>query len=366
MSTAHNTSDHKGYWIAFNKVAGIGPARLAALLETCGSLEAAWRASIQELRAAQLDKRSLENLLLARRQLDPEKEWLHAQQAGAQVLTWDDSAYPENLRQIDAPPPVLYVYGTITEQDTLAVALVGTRRASAYGREVAHKLATELAQHGVTVVSGLALGIDAVAHKAALDARGRTLAVLGSGVDQVYPLQHRQLAQTIEGSGAIISEYPLGTRPEASNFPPRNRIISGLSRAVVIIEAGQQSGALITAKFAADQGRDVFAVPGNILSPGSIGCNELIRDGAIPLLETRDILDYLDLPQFAAQQSARQLVPPDPQEATLLGHLSNIPQHIDEIVRAAQISTQQVSSLLTLLELKGLVRQVTPFSYVRN
>lgn len=366
MSEVPKAPEHKGYWIAFNKVAGIGPARLAALLETCGSLEAAWRAPIQQLKAAQLDKRSLENLLEARRQLDPAKEWAQAQRAGAQVLTWDDPAYPENLRQIDAPPPVLYVYGEITAQDVLAVALVGTRRASAYGREVAHKIATELAQHGVTVVSGLALGIDAVAHKAALDAGGRTLAVLGSGIDQVYPLQHRQLAQAITASGALISEYPLGTRPEASNFPPRNRIISGLSRAIVIVEAGQQSGALITAKFAADQGRDVFAVPGNILSPGSIGCNELIRDGAIPLLEVHDILEYLDLPQFAAQQSARQLVPPDPQEATLLTHLSTIPQHIDDIVRLAQLSAHQVSSLLTLLELKGLVRQVAPFSYVRS
>jgi DNA processing protein len=358
--------NHKGYWIVFNKVAGIGPARIATLLEVCGSLEAAWKAPIQQLRQANLDRRSLENLLQARRELDPEREWERVVQAGIQVLTWDDADYPENLRQIEHPPPVLYIHGQINVYDALAVALVGTRRASAYGREVAHTLATELARNAVTVVSGLALGIDAMAHRAALDAGGRTIAVLGSGVDQVYPLQHRQLAKDIVANGALVSEYPLGTRPEANNFPPRNRIISGLSRAVAIIEAGQRSGALITATFAADQGREVFAVPGNILSPGSAGCNELIRQGATPLLATRDLLEYLDLTQFSAQQMVRQLVPPDPLEAQVLKQLSSDPLHIDDLVRQVAIPAPQVSSLLVMMELKGLVRQSTPMSYVKT
>jgi DNA processing protein len=357
---------HKGYWIAFNKVPGIGPARLAALLEVCGTPEAAWKASIQQLQAAHLDRRTLESLLLARRQLDPEKEWQRAQQAGVQVLTWADANYPESLRQVDGAPPVLYVSGTLLPDDNLAIAIVGTRRASAYGREVAHRLGAELARNRVTVVSGLALGIDAVAHKAALDSGGRTIAVLGSGVDQVYPLQHRQLAQAIATNGAVVSEYPLGTRPEASNFPPRNRIISGLSRAVVIVEAGVRSGALITANFAADQGREVFAVPGNILSAGSAGCNDLIRQGATPLLAADDLLEFLSLTTWNAQQSARQLVPPDPLEERLLDHLSGEPAHIDELVRLSALSTPQVSSLLTLMELKGMVRQSTPLSYVRS
>lgn len=356
----------KGYWIAFNKVPGIGPARLAALLEVCGTPEAAWRASIQQLQAAHLDRRTLESLLLARRQLDPEKESQRAQQAGVQVLTWADADYPESLRQIESAPPVLYVRGKLLPDDSLAVALVGTRRASAYGREVAHRLGGELARNRVTVVSGLALGIDAVAHKAALDAGGRTLAVLGSGVDQVYPLQHRQLAQAIAENGAVVSEYPLGTRPEASNFPPRNRIISGLSRAVVIVEAGLRSGALITANFAADQGREVFAVPGNILSPGSAGCNDLIRQGATPLLAATDLLEFLNLTTWNAQQSARQLVPPDPLEERLLDYLSGEPAHIDELVRLSAMSAPQVSSLLTIMELKGMVRQSTPLNYVRS
>ncbi len=357
--------EQKGYWIAFNKVAGIGPARLANLLAVCGSIEAAWRASIQQLRAAHLDRRTLENLLQARREIDPAQEWQRVQQAGIQVLTWDDDAYPTLLRHVDAPPPVLYVQGELTPADDLAIAIVGTRRASAYGREVTHQLATELARHGVTVVSGLALGVDAVAHQAALEAGGRTLAILGTGVDQIYPLQNRQLAQAICRQGALISEYPLGTRAEASNFPPRNRIISGLSQAIAVVEAGQRSGALITAQFAADQGRDVFAVPGNILNPGSAGCNELIRQGATPLLAPSDLLEYLNITSWNAQQSARQLVPADPLEAQLLLHLSGEPCHIDDIVRASALPASQVSSLLAMMELKGLVRQPIALSYVK-
>ncbi len=358
--------DYKAYWIAFNKVPGIGPARLAALLATCGSIEAAWKASIQQLQAANLDKRSLQNLLLARRELDLEQEWQRVQKANVQVLTWDDPDYPPNLREIDAPPPVLYVRGEIVERDALAVALVGTRRASSYGREVGHVLASELVRNGITIVSGLALGVDTIVHQAALDAGGRTIAVLGSGVDQIYPAQNRALAQAIMSNGALVSEYPLGTRPEANNFPPRNRIISGLSRGIVIIEAGQRSGALITASFAADQGRDVFAVPGSILHPGSVGCNELIRQGAIPCLNVNDILDHLNITRLNEQQLLRETVPPDPLETQLLFHLSSEPRHIDEIVRQSVMSSPQVSSLLTMMELKGLVRQVGSMSYVKS
>ncbi len=358
--------DPKAYWIAFNKVPGIGPARLSALIETCGSIEAAWKASIQQLQAAHLDKRSLENLLQARRQLDLEEEWQRVQKADVRVLTWDDPNYPANLREVDASPPVLYLRGEIIDQDVCAVALVGTRRASSYGREVAHVIASELARNGVTIVSGLALGIDTIVHQAALEAGGRTLAVLGSGVDQIYPAQNRNLAHATAAQGAVISEYPLGTRPEANNFPPRNRIISGLSRGVVIIEASLRSGALITASFAADQGRDVFAVPGSILHPGSAGCNELIRQGAIPCLNVDDVLEQLNVARLTEQQIVRQTVPPDPLETQLLIHLSREPRHIDDIVRSAALASSQVSSLLAMMELKGLVRQVGSMNYVKN
>lgn len=356
----------KAYWVGFNKVAGIGPTRLAALLKLCGSIEAAWQASIQQMKQAGLDRRSQTNLLEARRTLNLAKVWQQVEGADVTVLTWDDAAYPNNLREIDAPPPVLYVRGNLDLQDDMAVAIVGTRRASAYGREIAHLSASEFAHNKVTVVSGLALGVDAIAHKATLEAGGRTIAVLGSGVDQLYPAQNRELAQRIIEHGAVISEYPLGTRPEASNFPPRNRIISGLSRGVVVIEAGVQSGSLITATFAADQGRDVFAVPGSILHPGSAGCNALIRDGAIPFLSVNDVLDHLDFAQLKTQSAVRHAVPLDPLEGELMATLSHEPCHVDDLVRRLSWSSAQVSSTLTMMELKGMVRHIGNMTYARR
>lgn len=356
----------KAYWVAFNRVSGIGPARLAALLEVCGSVEAAWKAPIQQLKAAGLDRRTLENLLSLRRSLDLAAEWQRLEQLAITVLTWEDPEYPDNLREVPHPPPVLYVRGELIPQDRCAVAVVGTRQASVYGREVARRVATDLAKNGVTVVSGLALGVDAIAHTAALEAGGRTLAVLGSGVDQIYPAQNRKIASAMAQQGAILSEYPLGTKPEASNFPPRNRVISGLSLCVVVVEAGERSGALITAKFAAEQGRDVFAVPGSILHPGSVGCNQLIQEGASPLLSVDDLLRQLDLQRVATQQETRQALPPDPSEAQLLAHLSAEPKHIDELVREVTLAAAQISSLLTIMELKGLVRQVGTLRYVRT
>lgn len=361
-----NSTDSKGYWLAFNRVAGIGPARLNALLELCGSIEVAWRAPIPTLRAARIDRVTIEALLDARRRIEPSQEVALLTRRDVSALTWDDADYPEALRHIDRSPPVLYVRGTLLPEDEIAVAVVGTRHASPYGREVAHNVATELARNGVTVVSGLAIGVDTVAHRAALDAGGRTIAVLGSGVDQLYPLQNRQLGEEIIRSGAIVSDYPLGARPEARNFPPRNRIISGLSRAVVIVEAGERSGALITAEFAAEQGRDLWAVPGSILTPGSAGANRLIREGASPLISMDDLLRTLEIERRTAQRTARTTIPVDNQESALLSLLAFEPRHLDDIVRAANQGASSVGALLTILELKGAVRQAAPLTYVRT
>ncbi len=356
----------KGYWLAFNRVGGIGPARLAALLEMCGSIEAAWNAPINTLRDARIDRTTIEALLAARRDLNPEQEIERLTRRGVTALTWDDPDYPDSLRTIDRSPPVLFVRGTIEARDDFAVGVVGTRRASGYGREVAHALGTELARNGVTVVSGLALGVDAVAHRAALDAGGRTLAVLGSGVDQLYPLQNRQIGEEIPNRGALISDYPMGAKPEARNFPPRNRIISGLSRAVVIVEAGERSGALITAEFAAEQGRDVWAVPGSILASNSTGTNRLIREGASPLTSIDDLLQALDIARVGAQRSARASIPVDAAESALLNHLAFEPRHVDDIVRLSGMNSSSVGALLAILELKGAVRQPAPLTYVKT
>jgi len=357
--------DERAFWIAFNCVAGIGPARLTALMELCGGIEAAWNAPVHQLEAAGLDRRTINNIVAARRKLDPHDELEKVARSGVDILTQEDPGYPTNLLPLPNSPPLLYVRGNLEQEDQLAVAVVGTRRVSPYGREVARRLGHELAMNGVTVVSGLALGVDAIAHASALESGGRTIAVLGSSVDQIYPARNRSLALQIVENGALVSEYPLGTKPEARNFPPRNRIISGMSLAVVVVEAAARSGALITAAFAAEQGRDVFAVPGSILSPGSDGCNRLIQEGAIAVTSPGDLLENLQLETAVARQEARVSIPATPQEELILRHVTAEPRHMNEIVRAATLDTSQVSSLLATMEIKGLVRHVGLMQYVR-
>ncbi len=352
------------YWVGFNIVRGIGPTRLRALLDYFGGVEQAWHAPAGELRRAGLDRRSLENLLAARAALDLDQELKRIAAVGAQVLTWESPSYPRLLREIPDPPPVLYVKGTLTDEDAWAVAVVGTRRASVYGREVTRRLTTVLARSGITIISGLARGIDGEAHRAALKVGGRTIAVLGCGIDRVYPPEHRKLAEEIIARGALVSDYPLGTQPEGSNFPPRNRIISGLSLGVLVTEAGVRSGALITADYAAEQGRDIFAVPGSILVRGCAGTNALIQDGAKVVLGPEDILEELNLTMVTEQMEARQVLPADETEAALLAHLSTEPTHVDELRQQVSLPIAQVTSTLALMELKGMVRQVGGMKYV--
>jgi DNA processing protein len=352
------------YYVGFNLVRGIGPARLRMLIDAFGDVERAWHAPADALYRVGLDRRSLENLLETRARVDLDREVRRVAAVGAHILTWEDEGYPKLLAEIPDPPPVLYVRGELKPEDAWAVAVVGTRRASTYGREVTRRLVSVLAQSGVTIVSGLARGIDAVAHQTALEAGGRTIAVLGCGIDLVYPPEHRELARRIAAQGALVSEYPLGTQPEPGNFPPRNRIISGLSLGVVITEAGRDSGALITADYAAEQGRDVFAVPGSILSAGCAGTNRLIQDGAKPVLDAADILQELNLTMVAEQKEARQALPTTETEALILAHLSAEPVHVDDLTRAVGLPVAQVTSTLALMELKGMVRQVGGMKYV--
>lgn len=355
--------EERKYWVGFNMVRGIGPARVRALLDYFGSLAEAWHAPADALREAGLDRRSLENLLAARTSLNLDREMERLHRMDVQVMTWEDEDYPYRLRQIYNPPPVLYVKGTLLPQDDWAVAVVGTRRPTDYGREAARVLASGLARQGVTVVSGLALGIDGVAHRAALDAGGRTIAVLGSGFRHIYPARHRELAQRIVENGALVTEYALDVRPEATNFPPRNRIISGLSLGVVVVEAGTTSGALITAEFAAEQGRDVFAVPGPIFHRPSEGTNRLIQEGAKAVTRVQDILEELNITMVAEQQEARIAIPRSDVEDQIWQCLAGAPLHVDDIVRMTGLDPALVVSTLTLMELKGLVRQIGPMRY---
>jgi DNA processing protein len=354
----------KRYWIAFNLVKGIGATRMRALLEYFGDARTAWEAPPAELEAAGLSARLAESVALKRVDGSVERTWEAIQTQGLNVLTWEDECYPRRLKEIDQPPPVLYLRGEISDDDQWSVAIVGTRRATTYGRQAAEELAAALARRGITVVSGLARGIDAIAHQAALKADGRSLGVLGSGVDRIYPPEHRRLAEQMCAHGALVSDYPPGTPPDAANFPPRNRIISGLSLAVVVIEAGESSGALITASFASDQGRAVFALPGSIYAPQSRGTNRLIREGAHIFLDVSDLLEVLNLGQVSQQQAARAVLPGDATEAKLYAILGREPIHVDEIGARAGLPIAQVSAALTLMELKGLVRQVGGMNYV--
>ncbi len=345
-------------------VKGIGAVRFKTLLDAFGSAEAAWNASPQAILEAGLSQKIVESFQRLRRDISLEQVWERIQSCGVQVLTWEDEAYPTHLKEIDQSPPVLYLRGTFVAEDDWAVAIVGTRKVTAYGRQVAEDVATVLAHNGVTVVSGLARGIDSIAHQAALNAGGRTLAVLGNGVDQVYPPENRKLAAQVMENGALLSDYAIGTQPDGVNFPPRNRIISGLSLAVIVVEAGETSGALITATFAAEQGRDVFAVPGNITAPQSKGTNRLIRDGAQPLLSPQDVLEALNLTMVTEHQAARVALPTDPVEARLYSVLSQQPMHVDEIRARAGMLIETVSACLAMMELKGMVRQVGGMNYV--
>jgi len=359
-----STSADFPYYLAFARVRGIGAVRLRKLKAHFGSLQVAWSANEFDLAAAGLDLRTIGALIQGRKSISPSAEVERLTKAGAHALTWDDPAYPRLLREVPDPPPVLFVKGSLSEDDNWAVSIVGTRQATVYGREVTEMLASELVRHRITIVSGLARGIDAYAHQAALKAGGRTLAVLGCGVDVTYPPEHRKLAHQIAEQGALVSDYPLGTPPDAANFPPRNRIISGLSLGVVIVEADEQSGAMITAEFAVDQGRDVFAVPGNIFNRTSRGTNRLIQKGAHIVVDTQSILEELNLNMVTEQREAQIAAPESDLERTILKLLSHEPTQVNELVRALDLPTAEVTATLALMELKGLIRQATGTSYV--
>ncbi|MBI5825291.1 MAG: DNA-protecting protein DprA [Chloroflexi bacterium] len=356
--------DDKKFWIGFNLIKGIGAVRMQGLVAYFGDMETAWNAPPASLAEAGLGAKVIERVLTARETVSLDKVWEKIESQGIKILTWGDEAYPARLKEIDQPPPVMYIRGEYLPDDLFAVAIVGTRKVTPYGRQVTEEIASFLAANGMTVISGLARGVDAIAHQTALKAGGRTIGILGSGVDKIYPPEHRGLAEQMMERGAIISDYAVGTPPEASNFPPRNRIISGLSLAVVVVEAAETSGALITAEFAAEQGREIFAVPGSILAPQSKGTNRLIQKGAQPLLTPDDLMQALDLTRIGAQKSARKILPADETEARVLNVLGSEPLHVDEIRNQAGLPIEKISATLAMMELKGMVRQVGGMNYV--
>ena len=354
------------YWNALNLEPKIGPARFKRLINYFPTMKQAWQASKYELQQAGLENKVIAALQTKRREISPDTEMAKLAKEDVKIITIKDKNYPRLLKEIHNPPALLYFKGKFPIKDELTLGVVGTRKITSYGRQITPELVGELVRQQITIVSGLALGIDSLAHQSTLDNNGRTIAVLGSGLDKfnIYPYTNRQLAQKIQERGAIISEYPLGTPPLKQNFPARNRIISGLSKGVLVIEAPTKSGALITAQFALEQNREVFAVPGNISQSNSAGPNNLIKMGAKLVNSGQDILDELNLTSTTTVPQNKKVVPDSPTEAKLLKQLSAEPIHIDKLVCQSKLDTAVVSSTLTLMEMRGKIRNLGGMNYI--
>ncbi len=356
------------YWNAFNQNLKIGPVRFQKIYNHFENLSAAWQASAQELSRAGLEPNVIDYFMVKRKEINPDAEMEKLYRENINIITIKNSVYPKILKEIYSPPALLYVKGQITEMDDISLGVVGTRKISAYGKIVAPDIINELAANKITIVSGLALGIDTIAHSTALNGGGRTIAVLGSGLDEksIYPYANKMLAQKIMENGAVISEYPLGTMPLKQNFPARNRIISGLSRGTLVVEAPESSGALITAKFALEQNREVFAIPGNITNVNSQGPNNLIKMGAKLVSSAQDILDELNLNMATEFSKNKKIIPETKEEEIILQFISKDPIHINKLISLTKLPAHTLSACITIMEMKGKIRNLGGMMYVIN
>lgn len=356
------------YWIWYSSLVKINTRKRYELLEHFRDPAFIWHATEKELRLLPIvDNSVAEEIINKNTRNNTKKHYERLVKENIDVITFHDSLYPEGLKYIYDPPAVLYIKGNLIRNEP-SLAIVGSRRATLYGLDIAEKLAKGLSKNGLTIVSGMARGIDSKAHTGALAAGGRTLAVLGCGTDIVYPSENRELMNRICKSGAVISEYLPGTPPAAFNFPARNRIISGISLGITVIEANEKSGSLITANYALEQGKEVFAIPGNIDSRSSVGTNRLIRDGAKIVLEIQDILDELKMSytannSFCMYNNRMDTEGLDKDEIIIIKELKKGPRHIDSISRDCGLSINATGSILVILEMKGLVEQLPGKSY---
>lgn len=359
-------------WLLLN-ASGISTRLQNALLDRFESPEYILGATNQQIREVEgVTATHVGKLRGAEAQIDPQRLLDYLEELAGKLISRDDERYPPLLREIEDPPPLLFALGEISRRDELAVALVGSRKRTGYGEMVAQRLAGELVRRGFTIVSGLAPGIDTDAHRAALEAGGRTIGVLACGIDINYPAQNAALREEMAGAGAVISEFALGCEPRRSTFPQRNRIISGISLGTIVIEAPTKSGALITARLAGEQGREVFAVPGNITSPVSRGCHRLLRDGATLVETAEDVVEGLGIMLQAVperepeKELQRKLDDLPADQLKVLEALSHQPRNIDNIAEDCRLSSPQVSSALMLLEVKGLVKRFPANQFVRT
>jgi DNA processing protein len=355
--------------LTLSAIRGIGPSKLRTLVSKFGSTLDVIEAPIKELASVNgIDAVTAKNIKSCRRSTFAEDQLRRMEQTETRLVSYWDDEYPAVLKHIYDPPAFLFVRGAFEKEDKYSVGVVGTRKPSNYGKLMTERLTSELARNAITIVSGLAYGVDTLAHSQALQSGARTIAVLGSGVDVVYPSENRALAERIISNGAVISEFPMGADPDRNNFPRRNRIICGLSLGTLVIEAGAKSGALITASMALDQNREVFAVPGNIDSPNSVGTNELIKQGAQIVTSAADILDELAPQLGPVVHSGRPVWDEsnlDDDERALFALLDHEPKHVDALANRLDRSTSQILSTLLSLELKSAVKQLAGKYFVR-
>lgn len=355
------------YLHALNCISGIGSKKLQMLLNYFPSAEEAWKGSLSSLQLSGIGEKTAEKLFWERNNINPDQEWEKLEKENIKILTNDLTDYPTLLKEIPNPPYILYYKGNSSFFNSFpCIAIVGSRKFSPYGRQAAEYLSTELAKAGVTIVSGMALGIDTYSHQGALAVDGRTIAVLGNGLDEesIYPRANFNLSLEIRDKGTLLSEYPPGTSAGLLTFPARNRIIAGISLGTLVVEAAENSGALITAQMALDFNREVFSVPGSIFSSSSLGTNNLIKKGAKTVSNIKDILEELDLINIHKEKESPPRVPENKEEEILLKVLSNEPLNIDKLTKLTKLKTSTVNSTLLMMELKGWVKNIGGQNYI--
>lgn len=355
------------YKLALSLTPGVGSIIYKRLVESFGTAELVFRASLHELQRIEgVGPKIAEDIKKFTWRSTVENELRLAEKLGVRIISWDNPEYPINLRTIYDPPPILYILGKLSSQDQKAIAVVGSRNPTTYGKATAERIARGLSRAGITVISGLARGIDSCAHRGALSAGGRTIGVLGCGLNVIYPPENKELYQQVAAHGAVISEFPFGTPPDKDHFPIRNRVISGLALGVAVVEATLRSGSLITARFGLEQGREVFAVPGNVDSPRSEGTNSLIKEGAKLVLRAEDIIEEI-LPLTKNSIPPEKPPEPDltPEEKKVYSVLASQPLHIDQVSRQTGLASSKALALLLSLELTGLVKQLPGMNFMK-
>ena len=355
------------YWVALNYFQKFGFIRFNKLKKYFPDLEKAFKAPYQELIKAGIEANIAEEFTIKRNEIVPDKIMAELEKEKISILTIDDIRYSRLLKEIYNPPWLLYCKGNIEINDDFTLGVVGTRKHSAYGQQVTENMTRDLVNNNLTIVSGMALGIDSIAHETAIKNGGKTIAVLGTGLDRqsIYPSSNRYLFdQIILSGGGVVSEFPPGTQPLRYIFPLRNRIISGLSLGILVVEAGEKSGALITSNLALEHNREVFAVPGSIYSESSKGPNKIIKLGAQAVTSATDIVEALNLKQATSYIESKKIIPDSPEEEKILEYLSHEPLHVDDLIRLTKLDTSTINSTLTIMEMKGAARNLGGMRYV--